>query len=218
MNCDQVFEVLTSGPFPAGHPSDSTVELHLQSCHDCRQLAEALRPAVEIFHESLAGTDNHALPSYEGTLRAADVGLPQLVMTMIEEEAACSLAVPVATTTERRIGRNGWPIAAAIVMVVFMGVLAVRQQFSGQSATDYELAGTPSSDHQPDDSGKQYLLAMRLPTVCFHIDESRTDNSQVAPRHMHLCCTQCHNAARPDRSPLTNVAFLERSCKACHQL
>jgi hypothetical protein len=218
MNCDQVFEVLTSGPFPAGHPSDSTVELHLQSCHDCRQLAEALRPAVEMLHESLAGTDNHALPSYEGTLRAADVGLPQSVMTMIEEEAACSLAVPVATTTERRIGRNGWPIAVAIVMVVFMGVLAVRQQFPGQSATDYELAGTPSSDHQPDDSGKQYLLAMRLPTICFHIDESRTDNSQVAPRQMHLCCTQCHNAARPDRSPLTNVAFLERSCKACHQL
>jgi hypothetical protein len=28
MNCDQVFDVLTRGPFPTGEPSDEPVEHH----------------------------------------------------------------------------------------------------------------------------------------------------------------------------------------------
>jgi hypothetical protein len=54
LNCDQVFDVLTRGPFPSGDETDQPVESHLRACHDCRQLAEALQPAVYLLHESLS--------------------------------------------------------------------------------------------------------------------------------------------------------------------
>ena len=45
MDCDQVFMILTRGPFPTGEPWDEQVEAHLESCSECWRLAEALRPA-----------------------------------------------------------------------------------------------------------------------------------------------------------------------------
>ena len=54
MNCDHVFDILTRAPFPTGDDTDPDVEHHLRACHGCRQLAEALRPAVDLFHESIS--------------------------------------------------------------------------------------------------------------------------------------------------------------------
>ena len=68
INCDQVFDILTRGPFPSGDPRDSDVEMHLIACHDCRQLAEALRPAVELIHEAVPSSEHHELPGYHGAL------------------------------------------------------------------------------------------------------------------------------------------------------
>ena len=62
LNCDQVFDVLTRGPFPTGSPDDEGVEHHLRACHDCRQLAEALRPAVSLLHEAVAADEALDLP------------------------------------------------------------------------------------------------------------------------------------------------------------
>lgn len=66
IDCDAVFERLTRAPFPGGGNHDEDTELHLQACHDCRSLAEALRPAIGLFHESLA--DGESLPEYNGRL------------------------------------------------------------------------------------------------------------------------------------------------------
>jgi len=68
MNCDQVFEVLTRGPFPTGADSDDAVEHHLRCCHECRELAEALQPAVELMHEAIAPEHASGLPEYSGVL------------------------------------------------------------------------------------------------------------------------------------------------------
>ena len=68
LNCDQVFEVLTRGPFPSGAPEDEAVERHLRACHECRQLAEALRPAVALFHEAVSADEALELPEYQGSL------------------------------------------------------------------------------------------------------------------------------------------------------
>src|SRR5687767_9932150 len=64
IDCDAVFEKLTRAPFPAGGSDNDETELHLQVCHDCRRLAEALRPAIGLFHESLA--NDESLPQYNG--------------------------------------------------------------------------------------------------------------------------------------------------------
>src|SRR3972149_11756153 len=69
MNCDQVFNVLTRGPFPTGDPCDEDVEAHLETCADCWRLAEALRPAIEVFQEAVPPAESRDLPGYWGDAR-----------------------------------------------------------------------------------------------------------------------------------------------------
>jgi hypothetical protein len=71
MDCDQVFMILTRGPFPTGDASDERVEAHLETCADCWRLAEALRPAVEIFQEAVPAAESRDLPGYWGDARPA---------------------------------------------------------------------------------------------------------------------------------------------------
>ena len=67
MTCDDVFDVLTRGPFPSGAAEqDEHVERHLVGCQECRRLATALRPAVELFQEAIDPAESLGLPGYRG--------------------------------------------------------------------------------------------------------------------------------------------------------
>ena len=66
MTCDDVFDVLTRGPFPSGAADDEQVERHLARCSECRRLATALRPAVELFQEAIEPDESCGLPGYRG--------------------------------------------------------------------------------------------------------------------------------------------------------
>lgn len=78
MDCDQVFTILTRGPFPTGEPWDEQVEAHLESCADCWRLAEALRPALEVFQEAIPPAESRNLPGYWGDARPASEALSEL--------------------------------------------------------------------------------------------------------------------------------------------
>jgi hypothetical protein len=71
MDCDQVFVILTRGPFPTGELWDEDVEAHLETCSDCWRLAEALRPALEVFQEAVPPAESRDLPGYWGDARPA---------------------------------------------------------------------------------------------------------------------------------------------------
>jgi hypothetical protein len=71
MDCEQVFIILTRGPFPTGESWDEQVEAHLESCADCWRLAEALRPALEVFQEAVPPAESRDLPGYWGDARPA---------------------------------------------------------------------------------------------------------------------------------------------------
>jgi hypothetical protein len=71
MECDQVFMILTRGPFPTGEAWDEQVEAHLESCAECWRLAEALRPALEVFQEAVPPAESRDLPGYWGDARPA---------------------------------------------------------------------------------------------------------------------------------------------------
>jgi hypothetical protein len=71
MDCDQVFMILTRGPFPTGEAWDEQVESHLESCSECWRLAEALRPALEVFQEAVPPAESRELPGYWGDARPA---------------------------------------------------------------------------------------------------------------------------------------------------
>ncbi len=66
MDCEEIFGWLTSGPFPTGLTEDADIEAHLSICPDCGALAEALRPAPDLFHESLTPSETRNLPGYHG--------------------------------------------------------------------------------------------------------------------------------------------------------
>lgn len=66
MDCEEIFGWLTSGPFPTGLSEDADIEAHLTICPDCASLAEALRPAPDLFHESLTPSESRDLPGYRG--------------------------------------------------------------------------------------------------------------------------------------------------------
>ena len=91
ISCDEVFDVLTRGPFPTGRPSDGVVEAHLGNCAECQRLAAALRPAVELF-EAVAPQESRNLPSYGGRVRASAAPLPW--------EATLAEALPVVSKPE----------------------------------------------------------------------------------------------------------------------
>ena len=78
MDCDQVFMILTRGPFPTGEPWDEQVEAHLETCTDCWRLAEALRPALEVFQEAIPPAESRDLPGYWGDARPASAVFAQL--------------------------------------------------------------------------------------------------------------------------------------------
>ena len=69
MDCDHVFVILTRGPFPTGEIWDEEVEAHLETCADCWRLAEALRPALEVFQEAVPPAESRDLPGYWGDAR-----------------------------------------------------------------------------------------------------------------------------------------------------
>jgi hypothetical protein len=63
--------ILTRGPFPTGEPWDEEVETHLETCSDCWRLADALRPALEVFQEAVPPAESRDLPGYWGDARPA---------------------------------------------------------------------------------------------------------------------------------------------------
>ncbi len=96
MDCDQVFMILTRGPFPTGEPWDEQVETHLETCGDCWRLAEALRPALEVFQEAVPPAESRDLPGYWGDARPAS----QVVAELTGSTARTALAAGL-----RRVGQ-----------------------------------------------------------------------------------------------------------------
>lgn len=75
--------VLTSGPFPAGNSSDVAVEEHLEACDDCWRIAEALRPAHDVFEESVPACEGRDLPGYWGDALPTGTAVAQIQQTAI---------------------------------------------------------------------------------------------------------------------------------------
>lgn len=64
MDCDQAFATLTRGPVTGNARGDADLFEHLARCPSCAKLAEALRPAPDVFHESIPAGDDTSLPAY----------------------------------------------------------------------------------------------------------------------------------------------------------
>lgn len=164
LDCDDVFDRLTRGPFPSGAADDDAVESHICACHECRELAEALRPAVKLMHEAYADVGEHDrnLPVYQGSVSSP----------------ACSPARQPASSH----WSIGWQLVAASLLGVAVGAFAL----SGKSTqNDRHVAASPRNATS---SGLAMLASLKLNEVC--LPSSMT----LASTERLRCCTDCHSS------------------------
>ena len=139
MNCNQVFNILTRGPFPSGDRTDAAVEIHLATCPDCRDFAEALRPALDVYQETVSPEECGNLPGYWGDL--APVASERAIKTAQRSHAGSRAlrlqmptAQPIAATRSTQ-----WLFAAVVALFVGCMLLA-----SAVNSLAVKLGGTPA--------------------------------------------------------------------------
>ena len=231
MNCDQVFDVLTRGPFPSGSSDDADVELHLAACHDCRQLADALRPAIGMFHEAVPHDEYDDLPGYRGSLREFETqSLPLAVATMldrppVETNAICERRRKVTPET------SSWRLTAACLLA--LAIAGVLWTVNSNSHDDWVFNGSDAPrpeqvQFQPDADGLLQLAKLELSDECvlrLHQGQRNATTSAGDPdedvfrSQQFVCCTQCHHAAssQSQPSPPHTISVAMAACTACHE-
>lgn len=243
VNCDQVFDVLTRGPFPTGESSDEAVEQHLRGCHDCRRLAEALRPAVALLHEAVGGDQALSLPEYQGSLPlpALDDSPDDSPMSVPGPRSLalglrrldCQPLPPPKPPFDYAQLINGMRLLAASVLVVALGTFAWGLLMSARH--DGAVASLPErpvpsiggvSPARPDEHGLRTLTLLKLTPVCFKPGERLIAAAEagtpltnaLAADEILTCCTHCHAEGKSAESKLVaaNGRFTQ-SCSACHR-
>jgi hypothetical protein len=223
LNCDQVFDVLTRGPFPSGDETDQPVESHLRACHECRQLAEALQPAVYLLHESLSAQDCEELPRYQGVWSAIDKQREELRDFRTDGP---SRNVPRAAHAPSP--RSAQHLEASFILRTLASVLLLVTvvvaswslittlsvtRLHPVAAADGEASGRRTAAPEINPAGLVLLASLDLPSTCFPgewsagFDSARLDSAgldsagQSLPANSDLrgagvrCCTECHHAA-----------------------
>lgn len=241
IHCDEVFDILTRGPFPTGAPSDGVVESHLVHCEACRQLAEALRPAVELFQEAVTPEESRTLPSYWG-----EVGPAYSPWAQRREPGGIDLVQRPAFLARRVRQRlpewfswqQSGPLAAAVLVGVLLAGLLQRYGFPGPSHDSLAAAKgetlSPAIVAAFHDRSERYainwLATNPLPAACRDLTAAApTRTLQLAvvgsaePRASQTelaevaCCSGCHTPACSSKT-LTSRALQQVSlvCGACH--
>jgi hypothetical protein len=207
--CDDVFEVLTSGPFPRRGGSglcatflcedDAAIERHLVACHECRMLAEALRPAVRLIEEATLEDDSQ-LPAYRGSLPFPG-----------DRVAAHPVTLP-----PRRGAESGWKYLAAAALG--FALFALFHFGANDDRSRRERPLTVEAKYAPTAEGLRQLTALGLPMACLtQVEDRAADGSLTSHTDARFaCCTGCHSAANPSRPTVDAIASVMSSCLACH--
>ena len=229
MNCDQVFDILTRGPFPTGTPCDTPVEAHLNKCAECRRLAEALRPALELFQEAVGPEESRDLPGY---WCAVATDRKQPAVSYAEQPLPRRIA-PRAGAAESLGGAwsavSLWRMAAMLALGVTLGLLVgSRGTFDGSSTAPPSSAGTAAAPVAPNGNELELTVTQRaqlavLPAAC---SRNRPGNGpRYSVRGDQLlaradlgnlnCCSECHNS-NSDAVPSAATKKVSQHCQICH--
>ncbi|RCS40653.1 hypothetical protein DTL42_25120 [Bremerella cremea] len=225
--CDDVFDVLTRGPFPTGqHDTDFPVQRHLTVCHSCRELAEALRPVTAVLAEGQqeVSTEETSLPVF-----------------LAEAQAPCNCCVTdqaeQKSTDPIRVLRG--PLIAFALCVMVM--LAFTSNWLGgqhkPNPTPVSPSGTLVADVPAPNSGlleagfslaNCSLLAVdNVKKPAASVAEStpvQTDEHLSQKFSAEQCCSQCHHAGQASQPAASNTVTLKGTqiialasrCHLCH--
>ncbi len=231
MNCDQVFDILTRGPFPTGSACDADVEAHLGECAECHRLAEALRPAIELFQEAIGPEESRDLPGYWSAV--ATDRTPPVVSFVPKVEPLLSMPEgwnpPAAKPHWSAL--SAWQITAVLALGVTLGLLInSRGAFDGGTAPPARPQGAAASLPPPANDfvlqltpAEKAELAVR-PAAC--TNHRPSNGPRNAPRgdrlladadlQLNHCCTECHTS-HSDVVPSAATAHVAQHCHVCHK-
>ncbi|HUY35314.1 MAG TPA: hypothetical protein VMV69_21395 [Pirellulales bacterium] len=218
IHCDDVFDILTRGPFPTGAVSDGAVESHLSRCAECRRLAEALRPAIALFREAVTPEESQGLPSYGGHWRADADGGPNGEF----DDSAEPLPLPRHGAAPRqmrfsaRLCAQAVPWAAAVLVGIALTIWLPRAGTSPDARLTearWRLDQTPS----------QWLFEHNARKACYdasppvHSIVARLNGGEPSATVRVACCKGCHADANPRGNGYVRANELLATCVACHQ-
>lgn len=246
LSCDQVFDVLTQGPFPQNNARDDEVEVHLSICHSCRMLAEALRPAVHALGAAAADdASRSALPEYRGrlpSLASQTVSLASSIDEVLRREAdekpwrcdAVQQARLGQAEQTRKIAqqsaRRAAQIAAISLSTAAVAIACAVMMWVGLSMSHGPdespsiAAFSPSrvtATRPPSAEALVRLVSLNLPSDC---RPAHSPLLEKASRHEAFqvsadfaCCTRCHHSASRLSLGDKSLAVVAHSCIHCHE-
>jgi len=228
MNCDRVFDVLTRGPFPTGAASDAAVERHLGHCAECRRLATALRPAVELFEEAIHPEDSRGLPSYWGEVTEPHPAAYDATFATLEEE------ISIARTTRRALHRARATRSLIPVRAIddcdrlfrFLGAVAVgvvlafsfrtMSDGAGEAASSSRSAGMNISGLPWQVCSAAMIVAPQRPGQGASMQASGISSLASLESSQLRCCSKCHHAGSRFAGAAPVPQSVAMSCVACH--
>ena len=219
LNCDDVFDVLTAGPFPTGGRDDRPIEQHLAACSACRALAEGLKPACDLLHEVMPTIERAGLPVY-----LADENEPvRKIMQRVREQP---------------VTKSGWGNRYSVKQMLFWNSLAATILFV--LLFPWILGGRGSTHAVVSSDAHQTLVGMTLPADCLQVamaghrkilhppteataacETCHESGSVMIAGHSvnnlhYFCCTECHSVSLANRPQLRDVTRLVAACRTCH--
>jgi hypothetical protein len=229
MNCDKVFDVLTRGPFPTGTACDAPVEAHLQVCPECRRLAEALRPALELFQEAIGPEESRDLPGYWCAVGTERTGPLVSYARELEQSRVSPRPVTPAPAASGFSALSAWGLAASLALGVLLGMLAsARWTYDGFSAfpsdQSHGVIIRPADEDETRFTPVEKKLLAGLPAACYRNQPAVALRNTAGPQRVLdtadlgnlACCTQCHNAASDTVSSHATMN-VSQSCQICHK-
>jgi hypothetical protein len=225
MNCDQVFDILTRGPFPTGTSCDVPVEAHLSECAECHQLAEALRPAIELFQEAVDPEESRDLPGY--WCAVAEKQSPVLSYAReIEPRAVAAQFVGEPADPGHYSALTLWRMAAMVAVGITVGTLMSARTLDGFNwpPRNGGAVGAPAAgDELPSNTNFARMELAALSAACFEHRPERSPRYSVEEKSLLegaglenlSCCSGCHNSGS-DKVTSAQTMRVVQACQYCH--
>lgn len=222
VDCDFVFDILTRGPFPSDDTPSEPIEQHIATCADCQKLADALRPATNLFHEALSDDERKSLPEFRDD---SLVVIRQSIVDAVFEQH---------TGRAERIERlcRKWLSPALVLIPVAAACLLMTLGTSLFSGAPNDSDESTSFDQLVTSIPAQCITPMSWNSEkanqanCAACHEIRPQpNTQSNSELTYHCCTVCHFSSIAERKaghhhqPKKKIDLVQLSsaCKTCHQ-
>jgi len=193
MNCDQAFDALTDNQL---RNSDSLIQ-HLDSCPRCRDMADMLDPALDLFGDVLQASGEFEAPtqteSFEIDYSTNSESQPNPETSSSGKPRTANR--PWLQTSQRRAAsqRDGFRVAAFLMLIAVMMAAMVNVERGGRNDA----------------------VAITLPADC-----QRSSDTESASDNVVAGCVACHlnseSLASLQPTQRTHARQLVQRCVSCH--